>query len=113
VDDGLRAATALGDWLPDTGCSSSRSSTKSRALDLSGDRAQGVGYLRKSTLPTCPRSSTLCNASPPAEVRSTPGVVGRMLGRREREVLAAMAEGKSTRGIAEALVVSETAVENT
>jgi DNA-binding NarL/FixJ family response regulator len=30
---------------------------------------------------------------------------------REREVLAAMAEGKSNRGIAEELVVSETAVE--
>jgi DNA-binding NarL/FixJ family response regulator len=52
-----------------------------------------------------------------------PEVVGRMLGRRrtegpldrlsrrEREVLAAMAEGKSNRGIAAELVVTETAVE--
>src|SRR3954452_3658947 len=52
-----------------------------------------------------------------------PEVVGRMLGRRrttgpleglsprERDVLAAMAEGKSNKGIAEALVVSEAAVE--
>ena len=52
-----------------------------------------------------------------------PEVVGRMLGRRrahgpverlsprERDVLAAMAEGKSNRGIAEALVVTEAAVE--
>jgi DNA-binding NarL/FixJ family response regulator len=53
-----------------------------------------------------------------------PQIVGRMLGRRrhsasplddltprEREVLAAMAEGKSNLGIAEALVVSEAAVE--
>jgi DNA-binding NarL/FixJ family response regulator len=52
-----------------------------------------------------------------------PEVVGRMLGRRrapgpledlsprERDVLAAMAEGKSNRGIAEALFVSDAAVE--
>jgi DNA-binding NarL/FixJ family response regulator len=52
-----------------------------------------------------------------------PEVVGRMLGRRradgpldrlsprERDVLAAMAEGKSNHGIAEALVVTEAAVE--
>jgi DNA-binding NarL/FixJ family response regulator len=52
-----------------------------------------------------------------------PEVVGRMLGRRrtsgpldrlsprERDVLAAMAEGKSNQGIAEALVVTQAAVE--
>ena len=52
-----------------------------------------------------------------------PEIVGRMLGRRradgpldeltprEREVLAAMAEGKSNAGIAEQLVVTEAAVE--
>ena len=52
-----------------------------------------------------------------------PEVVARMVGRRRRdspiaqlsprelEVLAAMAEGKSNRGIAEALVVSQAAVE--
>ena len=52
-----------------------------------------------------------------------PEVVGRMLGRRradgpldrlsprERDVLAEMAEGKSNQGIAEALVVTDAAVE--
>ncbi|HEX3804379.1 MAG TPA: LuxR C-terminal-related transcriptional regulator, partial [Solirubrobacteraceae bacterium] len=52
-----------------------------------------------------------------------PEVVGRMLGRRhrdrpldrlsprERDVLAAMAEGKSNHGIAQALLVSQAAVE--
>jgi DNA-binding NarL/FixJ family response regulator len=52
-----------------------------------------------------------------------PEVVGRMLGRRredgpleslsarERDVLAAMAEGKSNRGIAAELVVTEAAIE--
>lgn len=40
-------------------------------------------------------------------------VSGRRLTPRVPEVLAATAEGKSTRGIAEALVVSETAIENT
>ena len=52
-----------------------------------------------------------------------PEVIGRMLGRRrppgsldrlssrDRDVLAAMAEGKSNQGIAEALVISHAAVE--
>ena len=64
-----------------------------------------------------------CTASPTGGTALDPEIVGRMLGRRrvsgpldelsprERDVLREMAEGKSNRGIAEALVVSDAAVE--
>jgi DNA-binding NarL/FixJ family response regulator len=123
-DDGLRAAMTLREKLPETGVLVlSQFYEESYALDLIGDRAQGVGYLLKERVADV--SAFVDAVERVAEGGSAldPEVVSRMLGRRrshgpleeltprEREVLAAMAEGKSNRGIAEALVVSEAAVE--
>jgi DNA-binding NarL/FixJ family response regulator len=123
-DDGLRAALELRRQRPETGVLVlSQYYEEQYALDLIGERAEGVGYLLKERvgdvdafLQSVARVATGGSALDPE-------VVGRMLGRRrpggaldklsprEREVLAAMAEGKSNRGIAGALVVTEAAVE--
>ena len=93
------------------------------ALDLIGERAEGVGYLLKERVGdveafidavarVAAGGSALdpevvgADAGPPARERPLDG-----LSPRERDVLAAMAEGKSNQGIAEALVVTEAAVE--
>jgi DNA-binding NarL/FixJ family response regulator len=123
-DDGLRAATALRDRLPDLGVLVlSQFYEESYALDLIGDRAQGVGYLLKERVADVAAFVDSVQRVAAGGSAIDPEIVARMLGRRrtagpldeltprEREVLAAMAEGKSNRGIAEELVVSETAVE--
>jgi DNA-binding NarL/FixJ family response regulator len=123
-DDGLRAAIDLRDRLPDMGVLVlSQFYEESYAMNLIGDRAEGVGYLLKERVADV---SAFVDAVERVANRGSaidPEIVGRMLGRRrvaspldeltarERQVLAAMAEGKSNRGIAEDLVVSETAVE--
>jgi DNA-binding NarL/FixJ family response regulator len=90
---------------------------------LLAEGADGVGYLLKERVGDV--DSFVQAAGRVAEGRSAldPEVVARMVGRRRRdspiaqlsprelEVLAAMAEGKSNRGIAEALFVSQAAVE--
>jgi DNA-binding NarL/FixJ family response regulator len=123
-DDGLRTALELRSRLPDTGVLVlSQFYEEDYALDLIGDRAQGVGYLLKERVGNV--SAFVSAVERVAEGGSAldPEVVGRMLGRRraneplqeltprEREVLAAMAEGMSNLGIAESLVVTEAAVE--
>jgi DNA-binding NarL/FixJ family response regulator len=123
-DDGLQAARELRDRLPDVGVLVlSQFYEESYALSLIGDRAEGVGYLLKERVADV--SAFVDSVERVARGGSAidPEIIGRMLGRRrvegpldeltprEREVLAAMAEGMSNRGIAEKLVVSETAVE--
>lgn len=123
-DDGLVAAIELRRRLPQTGVLVlSQFCEPSFALDLIGDRPEGVGYLLKERV-------GYVKAFVDAVVRVGAGgsaldaeVVGRMLGRaapgdplhsltpRESAVLAAMAEGKSNLGIAQTLFVSEAAVE--
>ena len=123
-DDGLRAATALRERLPDLGVLVlSQFYEESYALDLIGDRAQGVGYLLKERVADVAAFVDSVQRVASGGSAIDPEIVARMLGRRrragpldeltprEREVLAAMAEGKSNRGIAEELVVSDTAVE--
>src|SRR5919197_5960680 len=123
-DDGLRAALELRDANPDMGVLVlSQFFEESYAIELIGDRAEGVGYLLKERVADV---SAFVDAVERVANRGSaidPEIVGRLLGRRrvaspldeltarEREVLAAMAEGKSNRGIAADLVVSETAVE--
>ena len=93
------------------------------ALELIGDRPEGVGYLLKERVGDVDAFVGAVKRVAAGGSALDPEVVGRMLGRRrgdgpldslsprERDVLAAMAEGKSNRGIAEALVVTEAAVE--
>jgi DNA-binding NarL/FixJ family response regulator len=122
-DDGLVAAMELRRRLPDTGILVlSQFYEESYALDLIGDRAEGVGYLLKERIGDVAAFVDAVRRVAAGGSALDPQVVGRMLGRRrggplddltprERDVLAAMAEGKSNMGIADALVVSETAVE--
>jgi DNA-binding NarL/FixJ family response regulator len=124
-DDGLVAAMELRRRQPSTGVLVlSQFYEESYALDLIGDRAEGVGYLLKERVGDVAAFVDAVERVAAGGSAIDPQIVGRMLGRRrhsasplddltprEREVLAAMAEGKSNLGIAEALVVSEAAVE--
>jgi DNA-binding NarL/FixJ family response regulator len=123
-DDGLQAAIKLRERLPETGVLVlSQFYEESYALNLIGERAQGVGYLLKERVAEVEAFVDAVERVAGGGSALDPEIVGRMLGRRrtrgplddltprEREVLAAMAEGKSNRGIAETLVITETAVE--
>jgi DNA-binding NarL/FixJ family response regulator len=122
--DGLTAAIELRRQLPDCGVLIlSAFCDATYAAALIGDRPDGVGYLLKERVGDL---ATFVDAV--ARVGSggsalDPEVVARILGRhrrddpldrltdRERAVLTVMAEGRSNSGIAEALSVSEAAVE--
>jgi DNA-binding NarL/FixJ family response regulator len=123
-DDGLRAALELRDKSPETGVLVlSQFFEESYAIDLIGDHAEGVGYLLKERVgDVSVFIDAVCRVADGGTALD-PEIVGRMLGRRraagplddlsprELDVLREMAEGKSNRGIAEALVISEAAVE--
>ena len=123
-DDGLRAALELRRRHSDTGILIlSQFYEEDYAVELIGDRPEGVGYLLKERVGDVAAFVAAIERVAAGGTALDPEVVGRMLGRRrsaspldelsarEREVLAAMAEGKSNRGIAETLVVTEAAVE--
>jgi DNA-binding NarL/FixJ family response regulator len=124
VDDGLRAALALRRERPETGVLVLSQYYEERyAVDLIRERADGVGYLLKERVGDVEVfTDAVARVAAGGSALDTE-IVSRMLGRRgpesalatltprERDVLAAMAEGKSNHGIAEALVVSEAAVE--
>ena len=123
-DDGLRTAIELRRQRPDTGVLVlSQYCEEGYAVDLIGDRAEGVGYLLKERVGDVDAFVDAVNRVASGGSALDPEVVARMLGRRspqsplaeltprERDVLAAMAEGKSNMGIAEELVVTEAAVE--
>jgi DNA-binding NarL/FixJ family response regulator len=123
-DDGLVAAVQVRNRLPDTGVLVlSQFYEESYALDLIGERPEGVGYLLKERIGDVDEFVAAIGRVAAGGIALDPEVVGRMLGRRntagsvdgltprERDVLAAMAEGKSNLGLAEQLVVTEAAVE--
>jgi DNA-binding NarL/FixJ family response regulator len=123
-DDGLRAAVELRRQRPDTGVLVLSQYCEERyAVDLIGDRAEGVGYLLKERVGDVDAFIDAVGRVASGGSALDPEVVSRMLGRRarqsplaelsprERDVLAAMAEGKSNIGIAEELFVTEAAVE--
>jgi DNA-binding NarL/FixJ family response regulator len=123
-DDGLRAALELRRERPGTGILVlSQYYEESYAMSLIGEEAEGVGYLLKERVGDVEAFVDAVRRVAAGGSALDPEVVGRMLGRRragspldalsprERDVLASMAEGKSNRGIAEDLVVTEAAVE--
>jgi DNA-binding NarL/FixJ family response regulator len=124
TDDGLRAAIELRRKRPHTGVLLlSQFYDEHYAVELIGQRAEGVGYLLKERVGEVAAFTDAVARVARGGSALDPEIVGRMLGRRrrntpvdrlsprEREVLTAMAEGKSNHGIAEALVVTDAAVE--
>ena len=124
TDDGLRAALELRRQRPGTGVLVlSQYYDEGYAVDLIGETAEGVGYLLKERVGDVDVfTDAVARVAAGGSVLDTE-IVARMLGRRreqgaldqltprERDVLAAMAEGKSNSGIAAALFVTEAAVE--
>ena len=123
-DDGLVAAREIRRRLPGTGVLIlSQFCEPAFALDLIGQRPEGVGYLLKERVGDVGTFTDAVRRVAAGGSALDPEVVGRMLGRRspggvlealtprERAVLAAMAEGKSNSGIAATLSISLAAVE--
>jgi DNA-binding NarL/FixJ family response regulator len=124
TDDGLRAAMAIRVEHPDTKVLVLSQYVEERyAVDLIGDSAEGVGYLLKDRVGDLDAFAEAVRAVGEGGSVLDPEVVGQMLGRRrradpldalsprERDVLELMAQGRSNRGIAETLVITESAVE--
>jgi DNA-binding NarL/FixJ family response regulator len=122
-DDGLRAAVELRRQRPDTGVLVlSQFYEEHYAVELIGGRPEGVGYLLKERVGDVDAFIDAVRRVAAGGTALDPEIVARMVGRRrdrpfdrlsprERAVLAAMAEGKSNQGIAEALVVTQNTVE--
>jgi DNA-binding NarL/FixJ family response regulator len=123
-DDGLRAALELRKQRPETGVLVlSQYYEEEYALELIGAQPEGVGYLLKERVGDVEAFLQAVRRVAAGGSALDPEVVRRMLGRRraagpldtlsprERDVLGAMAEGKSNQGIAEALFVTAAAVE--
>jgi DNA-binding NarL/FixJ family response regulator len=124
TDDGLRAAVRIRQAEPEVGVIVLSQFLEDRyALDLVGDRAEGVGYLLKDRIGDLSLFVDAVQRVARGGSVLDPAVVDRMVGRRraksplddltprEREVLTLMAEGRSNQGIAETLVVTTAAVE--
>jgi DNA-binding NarL/FixJ family response regulator len=124
TDEGLRAAQVIRGELPDVGVVLlSQYVDEGYAMELLGERAEGVGYLLKDRVTDVERFVEAVRRVAEGGSALDPEVVSHMLGRRrredplaeltprEREVLALMAEGYSNAAIAARLVVSERGVE--
>lgn len=123
-DDGLRAALELRRQRPESHILVlSQHADQQYVLDLVGDEPAGVGYLLKERVGDVDAFIDAVERVAGGGTALDTEVVALMLGRRrpddpledltqrERDVLAAMAEGKSNRGIASELYISEAAVE--
>jgi DNA-binding NarL/FixJ family response regulator len=124
TDEGLQAAREIREQMPGTGVLVlSAYLEEEYALELLGEDAAGVGYLLKDRVSDGDRFAEAVRRVAEGGSALDPEVVSQMLGRRraedpleeltprEREVLALMAEGRSNQAIADALVISERAVE--
>ena len=124
TDEGLQAARTIREELPATGVLVLSQYIEERyALELLSDDASGVGYLLKDRVSDVERFADAIRRVAEGGSALDPEVVSQMLGRRriedplagltprEREVLALMAEGRSNQAIADALVITERAVE--
>ncbi|HEX4735687.1 MAG TPA: response regulator transcription factor [Thermoleophilaceae bacterium] len=123
-DEGLRAAQAIREELPDIGVLVlSQYVEEGYAMELLGDNAEGVGYLLKDRISDVQRFLDAVQRVADGGSALDPEVVSHMLGRRrrddplsalttrEREVLELMAEGRTNVAIAEQMVVTERAIE--
>ena len=123
-DDGLRAAIELRRRRPEISVLVLSQYYEERyPVELIGDRAEGVGYLLKERVGAVDAFVDAVDRVASGGSALDPEVVSRMFGRksresplaeltpRERDVLAAMAEGKSNMAIADELFVTEAAVE--
>jgi DNA-binding NarL/FixJ family response regulator len=124
TDDGLRAAIEIRATQPGVGVLVLSQFLEERyAIDLVGDRADGVGYLLKDRVGDLALFTEAVRRVARGGSALDPEVVQRMVGRRrtsspldeltprEREVITLMAEGRSNHGIADQLVVTVAAVE--
>jgi len=124
TDEGLRAAHEIRAELPEVGVLVlSQYVEQGYALDLLADNAAGVGYLLKDRVGDVDAFIDAVRRVSEGGSALDPEVVSQLIGRkrrddpleqltaREREVLGLMAEGRSNHAIAEALVVTERAVE--
>ena len=124
TDEGLRAARTIRDELPDTGVLVlSQYLEEPYAFELLGDSAEGVGYLLKDRVGDPRGFADAVRQVAAGGSALDPADVAQLLGRRraqypleelsarERDVLARMAEGQSNLAIAQALGVSDRAVE--
>jgi DNA-binding NarL/FixJ family response regulator len=124
TDDGLRAAQKIRAEHPGTGVLVlSQYIEEGYALELLSENAEGVGYLLKDRVADVERFTESVRRVGEGGSALDPEVVAQLLGRRrredpleelsprEREVLELMAEGRSNHAIAEAMVVTERAVE--
>jgi DNA-binding NarL/FixJ family response regulator len=124
TDDGLRAAIEIRGRQPGVGVLVlSQHADERYALDLIGESAEGVGYLLKDRVADFaafadavrrvaeggsaldPKVLAALLEGPPAEDALA------VLTQREREVLALLAEGRTNRGIAERMVITEGSVQ--
>lgn len=125
TDDGLRAAQQIRATQPEVGVLILSQYLEARyALQLVGDRAEGVGYLLKHRVGDLTLFTDAVFRVARGGSALDPEVVQRMVARpraagpmseltpREREVLALMAEGRSNTSIAAAMTVTVGAVEN-
>jgi len=124
TDDGLRAAIHIRSAHPYTRVLVlSQYIEESYAIDLIGECAEGVGYLLKDRVGDLDEFAEAVRRVGEGGSVLDPEVVTRMLSRtrredpvedlspRERDVLELMAQGRSNHGIAEKLVITESAVE--
>jgi DNA-binding NarL/FixJ family response regulator len=123
-DDGLQVVRKIRQSQPGVGVLVLSQFLEDRyALELVGDRAEGVGYLLKDRVGDLPSFIEAVRRVAGGGSVLDPEVVARLVGRRgqesaieelsrrERQVLGLMAEGGSNPGIAAALVISVPAVE--
>ncbi len=124
TDDGLQAAIHIRSAHPATRVLVLSQYIEERyAIDLIGECAEGVGYLLKDRVGDLDEFAEAVRRVGEGGSVLDPEVVTRMLNRtrradpvedlspRERDVLELMAQGRSNSGIAELLVITESAVE--
>jgi DNA-binding NarL/FixJ family response regulator len=124
TDEGVRAARRIREAHPGVGVVVlSQHAEPEYAMELLSEGTEGVGYLLKDRIADIGTFTDAVQRVADGGSALDPEVVGLLLGRRgredplavltprEREVLALMAEGRSNAAMADAMVISERAVE--